>query len=424
MIYSGKNVPAGQEATLRLRPGMQVKPGDLVCRLTDAKQMAEAASLPEPTIDVRMHLTAWPSQPLTLTVTDGTTTVTVTGETAQPARSRALTAEDAARCLEKTGDTCFHVTETRTDTAGAFAAVSALNALRREGLAAFTEARIAAFTRKEGRVLPDRAWTIPERPQPVTAVCRTAEQTAAIPASVRVLLQPENYEAEALRETLAALPRKVWLCLPTVCTEETLDMLAKLAAEQAEHVEGFVLGSVGQLGHDWPLPVAAGPGIPVMNRRAMAVLLEAGCQFVTASPELSGRETAALVRGNAPALIWAWGRVRLMLLHHCPARVYLGLQSGHASCRMCDEHAPDALAGQKLIDRRGKAFPLLRQRLPEGCRVELINSLPTDLRTQAAECAAPLYVFTMETGEEAAALLAGAPAEASTTTGHWTRPVA
>lgn len=118
-------------------------------------------------------------------------------------------------------------------------------------------------------------------------------------------------------------PKKVWLCLPTVCTEETLDMLAKLAAEQAEHVEGLVLGSVGQLGHDWPLPVAAGPGIPVMNRRAMAVLLEAGCQFVTASPELSGRETAALVRGNAPALIWAWGRVRLMLLHHCPARVYL-----------------------------------------------------------------------------------------------------
>ena len=110
---TGKNVPAGQEATLRLRPGMQVKPGDLVCRLTDAKQMAEAASLPEPTIDVRMHLTAWPNQPLTLTVTDGTTTVTVTGETAQPARSRALTAEDAARCLEKTGDTCFRVTETR-----------------------------------------------------------------------------------------------------------------------------------------------------------------------------------------------------------------------------------------------------------------------------------------------------------------------
>ena len=37
-----------------------------------------------------------------------------------------LTAEDAARCLEKAGDTCFRVTQTRTDTAGAFAAVSAL----------------------------------------------------------------------------------------------------------------------------------------------------------------------------------------------------------------------------------------------------------------------------------------------------------
>ena len=184
-------------------------------------------------------------------------------------------------------------------------------------------------------------------------MCRTAAQTAAIPASVRVLLQPEESRSGGLSgETLAALPRKVWLRPPTVCTEETLDMLAKLAAEQAEHVEGLVLGSVGQLGHDWPLPVAAGPGIPVMNRRAMAVLLEAGCQFVTASPELSGRETAALARGTPRRLIWAWGRVRLMLLHHCPARVYLGLQSGHASCRMCDEHAPDALAGQTLIDRR------------------------------------------------------------------------
>ena len=109
--------------------------------------------------------------------------------------------------------------------------------------------------------------------------------------------------------------------------------------------------------------------------------------FVTASPELSGRETGALVRGNAPALIWAWGRVRLMLLHHCPARVYLGLQSGHASCRMCDEHVPDALAGQTLIDRRGKAFPLLRQRLPDGDRV--VQRLALGVDPGAAKAAPP-----------------------------------
>ena len=91
---------------------------------------------------------------------------------------------------------------------------------------------------------------------------------------------------------------------------------------------------------------------------------------------------------------------------------------------MCDAHAPNALAGQVLTDRRGKDFPLLRQRLPEGCRIELYNSLPTDLRTQTAGLAAPLYAFTLEGKAETAALLAGQPAPETTTTGHWTRPVA
>ena len=424
MIYAGREVPAGQEALLRLRPGMRVRPGMLVCRLTDARQMAWAAALPEPEIPVDMHLTALPGQPLRLTLTDGESSAAAVGPEAQQARSRALTAEDAARCLEKTGDTCFRVRDIQVETAEAFAPVSALNALRREGLEALRRARIAAHTRREGRELPDRGYAIPAAPQPPTALCRTGEQLSALPAGMRALYQPENYTREGLRAALEALPRPVWLCLPTVCREETLDMLTELALRFRDNLEGLVLGSVGQLGRAWPLPVAAGPGIPVMNRRAMAVLLGLGCAFVTASPELSGRETAALIAGEAPALVWAYGRVRLMLLHHCPARVYLGLSSGHAVCRLCDDHAPDALAGRCLTDRRGTRFPLLRQRLPEGCRVELLNALPTDVRRQAEEAgAAPLLVFTLEEGETAAALAAGAPCGEKTTAGHWNRPV-
>ena len=91
---------------------------------------------------------------------------------------------------------------------------------------------------------------------------------------------------------------------------------------------------------------------------------------------------------------------------------------------MCDDHAPDALAGQVFTDRRGERFPLLRQRLPEGCRVELLNALPTDLRRQVSELgAAPLNVFTLEDARETAAVLAGQPCTEKTTTGHWNRPV-
>lgn len=88
MIYSGKEIPAGQEALLRLRPDMRVRPGMLVCRLTDARQMAQAAALPEPSIAVDMRLTAFPGQPLTLWLSDGESAVTVTGPEAQQARSR------------------------------------------------------------------------------------------------------------------------------------------------------------------------------------------------------------------------------------------------------------------------------------------------------------------------------------------------
>ena len=424
MIYSGKEIPAGQEALLRLRPDMRVKPGALVCRLTDARQMAQAAALPEPRIAVDMRLTAFPGRPLALTLSDGESAVTVTGPEVQQARSRALTAEDAARCLEKTGDTCFTARDISVETADAFAAVSVLNAMRRDGLAALRQARIAAHTRQAGREMPDRTYEIPAAPQPPTALCRTPAQLDALPQGVRALYQPEIYTESSLCAALAALRRPVWLCLPTVCGDATLDMLAGLAGRFPDKLEGYVLGSVGQLGHAWPLPVAAGPGIPVMNRRAMAVLLEMGCAFVTASPELSARETAALIAGDAPALAWAYGRVRLMLLHHCPARVYLGLRTGHAACRMCDDHAPDALAGQVFTDRRGERFPLLRQRLPEGCRVELLNALPTDLRRQVAELgAAPLCVFTLEDAGETSAVLEGKPCAEKTTTGHWNRPV-
>lgn len=424
MIYAGKDVPAGQPALLRLRPGMRVKPGMQVCRLTDAAQMAQASKLPEPSIPVDMQLTAQPGQPLTLWLSDGETAVTVTGEQVDAARSRALTAEDALRCLEKTGDTCFVLRHGQVDTANAFVAVSALNALRRAGLARLAEQRTADFTRRPGPVLPfQRAhWAAESCPE--TAMCRTPEQLAALPEQVRAIYQPERYDVPGLTAALEGLPRRVWLALPTVCTEEELDTLAAVAAEHQDCLEGLVLGSVGQLGHPWPLPIAAGPGIPVMNRLALEELLSRGCRFAVVSPELTGRETAELLAEDTPALVWAYGRARLMLLHHCPARVFLGLSTGHAACRMCEQGSPDALAGQSLIDRRGASFPLMRHRLPGGCRIELLNALPTDVRRQAAEAGlTPLMVFTLEDSGETARLMAGGAPSEATTAGHWTRPV-
>ena len=89
------------------------------------------------------------NRPMALTLSDGESTVTVEGQPVQAAAHRAATEEEARRQLSKLGDTPFAL-ETPDDLTleladGLVLPVSALNALRREGIAALTAARIEAF---------------------------------------------------------------------------------------------------------------------------------------------------------------------------------------------------------------------------------------------------------------------------------------
>lgn len=429
LIYAGHGTEAGQIAVVRLRSDIRTKAGDEVYRLTSEKQLQWARSLAIPAIPADMALIAYPGKPLALTMTDGESSVTVTGDTVAPAQSRAMSEEDARRSLGKLSDTPFSLRGLTVQTAGAFVPVSALNQLRREVCQQLAEARIAAFTRKAGREEPADELIYPDTPDaPSMAIVRTREQADAMQGAADLLVwYPEDFRADALESGLRDMPDGVWLQLPTVCEEKTLDLLCNFVQRNAGKLGGIVLGSVGQLGRTWNVPMGAGSGIPVMNRRAAQFLLEQGCRFVTASSELSGAELRTLMQNHPPVVVPAYGREQLMLLHHCPARTYLGLTKGHAACRMCDQHSPDALAGQTLTDRRGTVYPLLRQRLPEGCLVRLMNALPTNnIRRVRQAGYAPMMVLTTENAQEAAdvrAVMDGEMRELEGTSNHWNRPV-
>ena len=429
LIYAGHDTEAGQIAVVRLRSDIRTKAGDEVYRLTSEKQLQWARSLAIPAIPADMALIAYPGKPLALTMTDGESSVTVTGDTVAPAQSRAMSEEDARRSLGKLSDTPFSLRALTVQTAGAFVPVSVLNQLRREACQQLAEARIAAFTRKAGREEPADDLIYPDTPDaPSMAIVRTREQADAMQGAADLLVwYPEDFRADALESGLRDMPDGVWLQLPTVCEEKTLDLLCDFVQRNAGKLGGIVLGSVGQLGRTWNVPMGAGSGIPVMNRRAAQFLLEQGCRFVTASSELSGAELRTLMQNHPPVVVPAYGREQLMLLHHCPARTYLGLTKGHAACRMCDQHSPDALAGQTLTDRRGTVYPLLRQRLPEGCLVRLMNALPTNnIRRVRQAGYAPMMVLTTENAQEAAdvrAVMDGEMRELEGTSNHWNRPV-
>ena len=444
LVYSGPDMKAGGTAIIRLRPGAKAAAGDAVYRLTAVNQLKAAESMKGRTVPVDLFLKAMPGEALKLTATDGESTVTVTGEIVAEAKTRAATEEELCRNLEKTGETVFEARNVKAKTAGAFVPVSMVNAIRREALGALTAERISAFETRnaELRIKNSELKSVPEylpnAAIPNLAYIRNRDQAgAARAAGLRVVWCPEDYRTEALEKLKAEMQPGDWLALPDVCEEDTLQMLRQYTEENRELLGGVVLGSVGQLGEKWPVAFAAGPGIPVMNRQAASMLMEEGCAFVTASPELTGQELKTLLADGAPIVTVVYGRTRLMLLHHCPARTALGLKKGHAECRMCDEGHPDALAGQVLEDRKGYRFPLLRQRLPEGCLVQLMNVLPTDnianseFRIKNSELKAygsmKALVLTTENREETEevlrAFMEGRKTNAETTSGHWKRAV-
>ena len=440
MVYSGPDVPAGGTVALRLRPDLKVKAGYEVYRLTDAAQMAAASALKGRTVPADLYLRAMPGEALTLTATDGESYATVTGETVSAAKTRAATEEELVRNLKKTGDTVFIPREVKAETAGAFVPVSQVNAIRREALEKLAEERIRAFEAQSIKGSFDSACgfaqdDILKEPEaiPPMAYVRTCEQAeAARKNGFRIVWRPEDYRAEALERLKVEMKPGDWLALPDVCEEDTLLALRRWTEKNKDLLGGVALGSVGQLGLDWPVTCGAGPAIPVMNRQAAALLLEEGCAFVTASPELTGTELKKLNSESGdtvklPIVTVVYGRTRLMLLHHCPARTALGLTKGHRDCRMCDEGSPDALKGQELEDRKGYRFPLLRQRLPEGCMTELMNALPTDIHSQLSEPDYRTVIFTTESQAETEEVLEafreGRKVPGETTSGHWKRPV-
>lgn len=119
-------------------------------------------------IPITMQAAIFPDKPAALTVSDGAHAVTVTGPVPEVARNRALTAEDTAERLQKTGGTVFRCETAEVSIGdGLMLSVSAINGLRRDALDALAAARTAV---PERRSLP-----IPALPEPGDLLPRRAQ---------------------------------------------------------------------------------------------------------------------------------------------------------------------------------------------------------------------------------------------------------
>ena len=444
--YAGHDVAAGGVTTLRLRPGLNARPGMSVFRLSDARQLEQARCHAPAPISVCMNASFFLGEPMTLSLSDGQSRVTVRGPVAAAAQNRSSTPDEVCKQLSRLGGTPFTMSPSALTLEleeGLFLPVGALNALRREAVARLTAARIAAFTRpaasRPAAGLPGFASQIsvfsdtlavifsdPELAQPLW------EAGATLP-----VWAPRLFTPEALEVLLPRLPRGCWLRLPPQLTQETLDAVRPVIDKHSACLGGLWLESVGYLSLSTSLPVIAGEGIPAANAEGLETLRQSGVSAYCRWPEWTFAEQRQLP-DRLPSLLKLYGREVLMLLNHCPERVARGLCTHRNTCALCEnDRVVCGQAGAALTDRKGYRFPLTRTRFPEGCEIQVLGALPTDLRERDSDRralnAAALLHFTTETAQEQLALtrqfsslLRGqdfSPSPVPTTCGHWLRGV-
>lgn len=312
------------------------------------------------TVPVALSCAIRAGHPCTLTITDGDShAVTVTGPVPETARTRPLTAEELTERLGKMGGTAYRCqTAEVTVDEGLSLPASAVNALRRDGLAAMAQERTAPPRRRElpapplptadfSREMPDFTVSVTSAAQitPALLACHPARVYLPLELCAAIQSLPDSDTAWC-----ASLPR-VWR------DRDEPELRRQIDRAKALGVTGLLVGNIGglSLARESGLALYGDFGLNVFNSRALAYLQGKGLTGACASFELRFAQIRDLQK-LLPTEAIVYGRLPLMVTENC-------LIQNSVGCR-CDR--PNFLK-----DRTGASFPLLPV---YGHRTEVQNS--------------------------------------------------
>lgn len=360
--------PAGSTVQLTLEEPASA--GDRVFRVANAALLraarrtftgASASDLRAVPVafDVRVRV----GQPLRIGVVAAGTSVELEGEVVAEARTKAISADDVIEHVGRLGGSGYSAESWSIDLdAGAGLGFSALHNLRRQALDQLDALRLRQWTERTAAhvQLPKLPAAAPRADAPalVATVWDEAAAEACLSAGAdRVLMRVFG------PPTAVSLPDRVQPLLPRIVwPDEVARYAGWLGGDIVAGNLGTLASATGRVEADWPLNV--------VNPYAAAELAEMGAAFVWASPELSGRQLAALVReAPVPVGFVIWGRTELMVAEQCV------LQAAGACGRRCASCAR-AKSWWRLRDQKGYEFPVTTD--PSG-RAHIANSVTLDL---------------------------------------------
>ena len=283
---------------------------------------------------------------------------------AAPARTAPLTERDVAACFSKTDGLPFAPEKEKITLQGdCFLPKTELNALRRECYGTLAKIRRGERMPLEKKVFPPAAAPESARDGRILAVIDRdfSDPVYRRHPPAHAILRPETLadtdRLSAFCRAAEAAGSRKWLYLPAFLLKEDLPAVEKaLPWFDGVYAQSFTALSFCR---ERGVPLFAGTGFNIFNRRAADAVLSAGAEEFAVSAELSLREAEMFPDG----FVFAGGRVGTMELGHCPFR---------KECAGCDRKV-----FYTMRDEKGREFPLGRYVL-SGCRFEVYNCAVTN----------------------------------------------
>ena len=357
------------------------------------RSLAQSYQKEVPFLPLDLTLTVQPNTPCQLTACcAGQKPVTVTGELPQAAKTRPLTAEEAAASLTKLGGTVFLPgTVTCSIAPGLMLPKSALNALRRQVTEQLTET--LSFR-------PQIPFT-PIHSNPLSSRPTVQQQTAWGRFSGWEQL-PRNWEQQL---DLAILPVEQLLALQEQILSNKLAGEAPrmlFGAEEEKFAQQLdMLKEKGitkllvhglaqlRLGREKGFTLLGSPFLNITNPVALEQYRQLGVEQAILSPEVTA---ASLSRWAGEGTGWlCYGKLPLMVFRACPILAKQG-------CKACGGHGA-------LTDRTGRKFEVTCHQKQYQ---ELLNCVPfwlADKQEDFRTLGHPVFWFTTESRENCAEIL-------------------
>jgi putative protease len=374
---SVRHAPAGGRATISVQE--PVAEGDRVFRVRNAELASAAARLYadplSPKLPLSVSVRAVIGAPLEVTVTDTSGRLaSACGPVIEPARTKALSADEIAEHVGRFGGTPYEPTGWEIELSpGAGAGFSALHRVRRDALEAYRRTVLAPWAgrRAVGANPPVRAARGRKRAGDVRLAVATADVETA-----ELCLAAGADEAHVPAWQLAEARAASGIVPYTGRISHDREYDAALAPARA--AGRAVAGTLGAL---WRLAgehhaVEAHWSLNAMNAHATELLGSLGARLVWLSPELSLGQVAEVVAGAGVACgVAVAGRQELMVTEHC---VLMAQGPCDRRCSSCVRRT-----GRRwLRDRKGYRFPMVTDALG---RTHLYNAVRLDVTASLVE---------------------------------------